>query len=187
MADTIPTPGANRPPRDEHKPRSASKPPRDDATSQRGGGDKGGAARTASPRPRRRGKDDALIIESLTGMYGMVGAGIAGVGQVQGNAGLVAAGVNVTVQGESLAQQWLDLADQVPAVRRSLEAMLKGGAVSVVIMGNAGVILPILSAIGVLPQPVGNMFLTAEAVEAGQQYQTMQQAAAAAAAGTNGT
>jgi hypothetical protein len=187
MADTIPIP--DRPPRGETPPRT--KPPRDDATSRRGQGDTGmpprdGSAQSSAPtRPRRRTKDDTLILESLTGMYGMIGAGIAGVGQVQGNAGLVAAGINITVQGETLAQQWLDLGAQVPAVRRAMESMIRGGAVSVVVMGNAGIVLPVLSAVGVIPQQLGNVFLAPEAVEAGQAYQAMQ--TAAAATGGNGT
>jgi hypothetical protein len=163
-----------RPPRGERKPSAKQRPPRrDTATSRDGDGDTGGTGATRSSRPRSRG-NDKLILESLTGLYGMIGAGLAGVGQVQGNAGLLAAGVNVTIQGEELAQQWVALGDQVPAVRR---------AVSVVVMGNIGIVLPVLAAAGILPQQVGNMFLHPEAVEAGQAYQAMQ---AAAAAGANG-
>jgi hypothetical protein len=191
MADTIPVPGADRPPRGERKPRAkprAQQPPRRDATSSGREGDTPDGSADSPPltRPRRRSSADRRILESLTGMYGMVGAGIAGVGQVQGNAGLLAAGINVTVQGETLAGQWLDLAEEVPAVRRALEGMLKGGAVSVVVMGNAGIALPILAAAGIIPQQVGNMFLAPEAVEAGMAYQAQQQAAAAAANGTPG-
>jgi hypothetical protein len=172
-----------RPPRGERKPSAKQRPPRrDTATSRDGDGDTGGTGATRSSRPRSRG-NDKLILESLTGLYGMIGAGLAGVGQVQGNAGLLAAGVNVTIQGEELAQQWVALGDQVPAVRRALEGMLQTGAVSVVVMGNIGIVLPVLAAAGILPQQVGNMFLHPEAVEAGQAYQAMQ---AAAAAGANG-
>lgn len=190
MADTIRIPDQDqRPPREERAPRDDTS--RRAATSRAGSGDdKGGTGARSSgapaSRPRRRNRDDTLILESLTGMYGMVGAGVAGIGQIQGNAGLVAAGVNVTLQGETLAQQWLDLGEQVPAVRSALEGMLKGGAVSVVIMGNAGVAIPVLAALGIIPAPVGNMFLAPEAVEAGQAYQQMQAAAAAAAAAANG-
>jgi hypothetical protein len=193
MADTIRIPGddarAKRPPRDERSPR-ADEPPRDDATSRRGDGGAAqggtGSGSSSRPRPRRRPKDDTLIVESLTGLYGMVGAGIAGTGQIQGNAGLVAAGVNVTLQGEMLAEQWLALGEQVPAVRRALEGMLQTGAVSVVVMGNIGIALPILAASGVVPQQVGNMFLRDDAIEAGKAYQAMQAQAAAAQAAANG-
>lgn len=183
--DTVRIPGADddqRPPRGERKPSAKRPPRRDTATSRDGEGDTGGTGATRSSRPRSRG-NDKLILESLTGLYGMVGAGIAGVGQVQGNAGLIAAGVNVTIQGEDLAQQWVALGDQVPAVRRALEGMLQTGAMSVVVMGNIGVILPLLAAAGILPQQVGNMFLHPDAVEAGQAFQAMQAAAAAANGG----
>lgn len=183
MADTIKLPGDDkRPPREERKPRSAQ-PPRDAATSRSGDGDQRAAAPDPTPpRRRRRSSADARIKESLTGMYAMIGSGMSGIGAVQGNAGLYAAGVNVAVQGEGIAEQWLDLADEVPAVRRGLESMLKGGAITVVIMSHVGLVLPALASAGVVPQQVGNMFLTAEAIEQAQQFQAAQQAAAAAAA-----
>jgi hypothetical protein len=49
--------------------------------------------------------------------------------------------------------------------------MVKGGAVSAVVMGNIGIILPILAASGVVPQQVGNMFLAPEAIAAAQAFQ----------------
>jgi hypothetical protein len=178
MADTIKLaadddPRAQRPPRGERPP-SSKRPPRATATSSRGDDDTGGTAGAPSRRRRRTSRDDALIVEGLTGLYGMVGAGVAGVGQVQGNAGFVAAGVNITLQGETLAQQWLAAADQSPAIRRALEGMVKGGAVSAVVMGNIGIILPILAASGVVPQQVGNMFLAPEAIAAAQAFQAAQ-------------
>lgn len=187
MADTIDIgKGAakDRPAREERTPRT--KPPGDDATSRRRERDKG-AASDATPRPRRKGTKptaDERIKESLTGMYAMIGSGMSGIGAVQQNAGLYAAGVNVAMQAEGIADNWLDAANEIPAVRRGLESMLKGGAVTVLVMSHVGLILPALAAAGVVPQQVGNMFLAPEAVEQGMAFQAQQAAAAAAQNGT---
>jgi hypothetical protein len=182
MADTINL-DDKRPGREERPPRATAKPPRDAATSRSGEGDKGGAAAPPS-RPRRsRQSADARIKESLTGMYAMIGSGMSGIGAVQQNAGLYAAGVNVATQAEVIADNWIDCANEIPAVRRGLESMLKGGAVTVLVMSHVGLVLPALASAGVVPQQVGNMFLSPEAVEQGMQFQ----AAQAAAAAENGT
>jgi hypothetical protein len=178
MADTINL-DDKRPDRDERRPRATAKPPRDAATSRSGDGDKGGAAAT-SPRPRRRQSADTRIRESLTGMYAMIGSGMSGIAAVQQNAGLYAAGVNVATQAEVIADNWIDCANEIPAVRRGLESMLKGGAVTVLVMSHVGIVLPTLAAAGVVPQQVGNMFLSPEAIEQGMQFQAAQAAAAAA-------
>lgn len=178
MADTIRI--KDRPERGERPPRH--KPTGDAATSRPGREGKDGAATAAPPRPRRTNASaDARIKESLTGMYAMIGSGMSGIGAVQQNAGLYAAGVNVATQAEGIADQWIDTAREIPAVRRGLESMLKGGAVTVLVMSHVGIILPVLAASGVVPQHIGNMFLSPEAVEQGMAFKAQQDAAAAAA------
>jgi hypothetical protein len=96
------------------------------------------------------------------------------------NPAMVAAGVNITAQAESVSDTWLELGRQVPAVRRMLESMLTGSAYATLVMGHIAMLAPVGVALGVIPEHLGSMFLAPEARAAGEAFAAMRQAQAAA-------
>lgn len=126
---------------------------------------------------------DAQIKESLLNLYGTIGLATVGIGQVNENPALVAAGVNVTVQAPDLCDTWIEVGNQVPAIRKWLESMLTGTAIATLAMQHLGLVAPIVAALGFIPFTMGEVFLAPEAKEAAQQFAAARNAAHAAANG----
>jgi hypothetical protein len=189
MAETVNIPPrGRRPDKEESSPKNRtrakdSEPAQDAASRERNTGT--GATERSRPSPNTKaGRADAQIKESLVNLYGTVGLAIGGVGQVNQNPAMVAAGVNITVQASTLADTWLEVGTQVPSVRKFLESMLVGSAVATIAMQHVGIVAPVLWALGVIPSAMGEVFLTPDARTAGEAFAA---AATAAHAQTNGT
>lgn len=168
------TVNVKRPPRNESPPRrNQDSRPAQDAPSR--GGDRG-ADGGSIPRPRHSSPNtksarlDAQIKDSLTNLYGTIGLALGGIGQMHGDVGMVMAGVNITVQAEPTADLWLELGQQVPAVRRGLESMLTGSAIATLAMAHVAMAAPIVAAMGLIPGGFAEPFLTDEAKMAGAAF-----------------
>jgi hypothetical protein len=188
MAETVNIPPRGRRPDKEESPprnrtRAKDSAPAQDAASR--GRDTTGAAERPRPSPNTKaGRADAQIKESLINLYGTVGLAVNGIGTVNQSPAMVAAGVNIAVQAPTLADTWLEVGTQVPAVRKFLESMLVGSAVATLAMQHVGVVAPILWAMGLIPGAMGEAFLTPDARLAGEAFAAAQ---AATTAQTNGT
>jgi hypothetical protein len=120
-----------RPPRGEAKP-SAKAPPAGPSD----------AARDATPEPKRRSPADRKLSENLSKFYGLLGVGMAGIGNATGNVGLVASGVNVASKAEDAAEAWMAMADNSPAVRKALEGFATGSTFAGVIGIHVAMLAP---------------------------------------------
>src|SRR5213596_3078743 len=143
---TVETGKIPRPPRSESEPKNR-KPPGDENTAaqDRDTGARGPAAGRASsvrqPSPgTKAGRADARIRDALANLYGTLGLSVGGIGQMHGNPDLVAAGVNITVQSEPVIDTWMELGEEIPAVRKALESMLTSSAIATLAMGHIGMI-----------------------------------------------
>jgi hypothetical protein len=191
MAETVNVPPrGRRPDREETPPKNRSRakdsePDAQDAASRRERNTGTGAAERSRPSPNTKaGRADAQIKESLVNLYGTVGLAVNGVGTINQNPAMVAAGVNIVVQAPTLADTWLEVGTQVPTVRRFLESMLVGSAVATIAMQHVGIVAPVLWALGLIPGAMGEAFLTPDARIAGEAFAAAQTAATAQ---TNGT
>src|SRR5262245_31793848 len=95
-----------RPKRGESDPRNKSPRSAQDAPSR---SEDGGSAGGSIPRSRpsvpntKAARLDAQIKDSLVNLYGTIGMAVGGIGTMHGNAGMVAAGVNVTLHAPDTA------------------------------------------------------------------------------------
>lgn len=121
-----------RPARGETGPKAAKAPPTGPSD----------AARDATPEPKRRSPTDRKLAENLSQFYGLLGVGMAGIGNATGNVGLVASGVNVASKAEDAAESWLALADNSPGVRKALEGFAAGSTFAGVIGIHVAMIAP---------------------------------------------
>jgi hypothetical protein len=189
MAETVNIPPrGRRPDREETPPKNRSRakdsePVQDAASRERNTGT-GGTARSRPSPTTKAGRADAQIKESLVNLYGTVGLAVNGIGTINQNPAMVAAGVNIVVQAPTLADTWLEVGTQVPTVRRFLESMLVGSAVATIAMQHVGIVAPVLWALGLIPGAMGEAFLTPDARVAGEAFAAAQTAATAQ---TNGT
>jgi hypothetical protein len=180
MADRVKIPGDDRPPRGEEKS------PRAKRTSTSGGaGASARAGETSSPgtaAPTYRGNDRKLH-EALTRMYTSVGIGMQGVAMMRGDGGLAIAAVNITSVASDTADAWMELAQQNPRVRATLEGLVQGSAVATLAACHVSMVVPVLASRGVVPGELANMFLTEDA----KRYATAMAKQHSGGGGSNGT
>lgn len=193
MAETIRIKDTeNRPPRGEQSPRAKREKHSDSAQDAPSRDRDTGSAGGSIPRSRqsvpntKAARLDAQIKDSLVNLYGTIGLAIGGVGQTQGNAGLVAAGVNITLHAPDTADVWLELGQQIPAVRRALESMLTGSAIATLAMSHVAMVAPVVAALGLIPGSFAEPFMRDEAKQAGALFAQMQATAHANDNGSSG-
>lgn len=189
MAERIKTPGTDKPPRGEKPPRAkraADASGGGTGASARRGGSSSTPAAAAPPRKAPTGQD-AKLHAALVQMYAGVGIGVQGIAMMGGgDVGLAVSGANILSMAESTADAWIELAQQNPKVRATLEGLVTGSAVATLVGCHASMVVPVLASRGVVPGQVANMFLTDDA-KTYAAHLAEQQRAAAAAAAQNGT
>lgn len=129
-----------RPPRGEGRPKI--KPKGDDGAQATPAED---FAQAAKP---RQGKDRKLQ-DGLRDLYVQAGL-IVDMGHIPlGKPGLHVAAVNIITRAPTMAEEWMDLADQNPAVKEALNRFLSGTSLVGVVMAHAFLAIPVVAAMGV--------------------------------------
>lgn len=131
MPDSKPKPAAVKPPPAATKSRSDTPPPKE-------------------PSKETRGRPPVLQ-KQLEEMFLAMSMGVAVVGDSFD-------GEVIAENAHELAESWHKLAQQNPAVKRALEAMMQTGAWSGVLMTSAAVLVPILQNHGVIPADIPHPF-----------------------------
>jgi hypothetical protein len=116
----------------------------------------------STTRTGRKSANDKLR-DRLAEFYAGIGGIISTAAMFRGDPNLVAAGTNIGVKSEELADLWLELADTNPKVKQFLESFVEGSSLAGIIIAHVGIILPFLSAQQVIPVQLGEMFLADEA------------------------
>jgi hypothetical protein len=175
MARTVKVPGKGNAPRGERAPRASR-------ARTAGGTSTGAAGGTSGPpptEPRKHTPEERKLREALVQAYTLLGGFVQVRGQMGGDIGLSTAGVNIHSRAGEAADVWIDLCRQNPQVKRVLMAAIQGGAVAAVVGMNAVMIVPVLSARGLIKPEFGALALNDEAKQHWMEAVQAQQAAAA--------
>lgn len=127
-----------RPPRGESAPKTAPK-----AT----------APKVDPPKKTRTAADKKLGV-SVAGFYQTAGLGLLAMGMNREDAGLAGTGTALIENAETVAEAWLDLADQNPAVKRALVKFTQVSAAGTLVTMHGMMLLPLLADRGVIPPMV---------------------------------
>lgn len=100
---------------------------------------------------------DKKLAEDLTQIYATIGLAIHGIGSVREDVGLSNMGMAVIQRAETLSENWLELANTNPAIKKALKKITEGGAWGSLIIGHAICIVPFLADRGVIPPAVAEM------------------------------
>jgi hypothetical protein len=103
------------------------------------------------PEPKRRTPTDKKLASSIAGTYQAVGVTLIGFGQHKDDKGLVFTGIKVCESAEPIADAWLDLADQNPAVKKALKKFTEVTAAGTLIGMHVSMILPLLADRNIVP------------------------------------
>lgn len=134
----------DRPPRDETPPRAratADDPPESGAT-----------VKQAPLTP-----DEKKLAQSIEQAYGMIGAGIAGIGLRLQDHGLQGTGIETCNMAESLSLAWIELARKNPRVKQYLKKIVEASAAGVLVGMHVAVLLPLLVDRGIIPLQMAGM------------------------------
>lgn len=149
MADTPPTSSPRR-----KRPARSSSGVRDEAS----GASRPEEQTESSPRPDTPGRasgsrtpDERKLIEALTGVYQMIGAGVCGIALRTGDPGLLLSGQKVADGAESVADAWIDLSRRSPGVKAALRKLTEVSAGGVVAGMHVAMFAPLLASRGVVP------------------------------------
>jgi hypothetical protein len=178
MARTVRQPGGN--PASEPRAPRTTRARAESGTAQ---GVSGGSSAPQTPPPKLT-PDERKIREALVQFYTMGGGFIQVRGQTSGDLGLATAGVNIHTRAGEAADMWVDLARQNSQVKKALQHLIAGGAVAGVIGVHAMMIVPVLSAQGMVRPEFGVMALNDDAKQ--HWVREAQAAAAREAAAQNG-
>lgn len=141
MAADEPTP--KRPPRAKRAPRRAESDTSDT---------------TVTPRTRRG--SDSKIREAVADQYRMVGMLMFGAGMARDNTALAATGGNVAAKADTVAEAWMQVADQNESVKKWLARLVEVTAVGNLLAIHFSLAAPLFA--DQMPEPLRAMF-TADA------------------------
>lgn len=179
MARTVPRPSGNATTSEPRAPRT-SRARAAGSTAQ----GSAGASSAPQPTPPTLKPDERKLRESLVQMYTMAGGFIQVKGDMSGDIGLSTAGVNIHSRAGDAADVWIDLARQNAQVKRALMGFTQGSAAVGVLAMNAMMVVPVLSARGMVRPEFGAMALSDEAKRHWSAKYAEAQAAAATATAT---
>jgi hypothetical protein len=108
----------------------------------------------AGSAPRGRQSANSKRKEKLLTLFGTIGSGVLMFEQFDG--------MTILQGSEQLAQATADLADQVPAVAKAIDAMSVGGAYGAFILALMSIALPIAAHHNVIPEQITHFLVPRE-------------------------
>lgn len=151
MAERINIDGEGRPPKEEATPKTTSRA-RTRSTRERT------SAQETPAAPKRRIGQDKKTQEAISGVYTMIGGVVTTAGMVREDNGIAGTGQEIINHADTIAEAWMDLADQNPKVKKALQRFTEGSAAATLVALHVSVSMPLLIDRNVLPNPLASMF-----------------------------